>query len=168
MDLLAQYTMVDRQTLTDLLELDDSALIEAVIEINSADAGQVLGIDKLWDGLHFLLTGAPAQKVMERSLLSRAAIGSQMFIEDDDAFFVNYTTAEELPKILEAMRQVNLTALVKKFKPALFRQNGIYPDIWRDEHEVALFCELSEAFQSLLEFYAQAQAKGRNIIFSVY
>lgn len=168
MNLLAQYTMVDRQTLTGLMELDDNALIEAVMEINSADVNQVLSIDKLWDGLHFLLTGAPAQKSAERPLLSRAVIGARMFIEDDDAFFISYTATGELPEILQAMQEVNLTAIVKKFKPALFRQNGIYPDIWRDEHEVALFCELSEAFQNLLEFTARTHANDCNIIFSVY
>lgn len=168
MDLIAQYTIIDHQVLTGLMKLDDDGLINAVMEINNADTDEVCRINKLWDGLHFLLTGVPAQNAPENSPLSRAVLGSHMFVEDDEAFFISYTTQQELPEILDAMRFVDFTALAKKFKPALFREQHIYPDIWHDNHSVALFCELNEAFQSLLEFVETAHASGKNIIFSVY
>ena len=168
MNLRAQYAIVDDRTLTGLKKLDDDGLVAAVMEINRTYADNVLNIAKLWDGLHFMLTGIPAREVSERPALSWAVIGANMFIEDDDAFFISYSTAKELPAILNVMQKVDLTALSKKFKPAMYRQRGIYPDIWRDDHGVALFCELSEAFQNLLEFTQKAHDTNKNIVFSVY
>lgn len=170
MDLLAQYLMVNHQTLDRLMEMDSESLIKNMVKLNNLGTDGTLQINKMWDGLHFLLTGISARDVAAHStLLSKAVIGAHLFNDDDEnRYFVSYTTAKELPQLLNAMQQVDLTALSKQFKTAQFRTQQIYPNIWRDKYSVALFCELSETFQKLLAFTKKAYVRNQNIVFSIY
>lgn len=169
MDLMAQYIMVDHQILTELMGLDNENLISRIMKLNETYADEALQINKLWDGLHFMLTGISAQDAVERPALSKAVIGANMFnADDDERYFICYTTTKELPAILNAMEYVDLTALAKKFKPVKYRDEQIYPEIWLDDHSVALFCELSEAFQNLQAFTQKACDLDKNIVFSIY
>lgn len=170
MGMLAQYLQVDDETLERLTRLENEALIDNIEDLSDLPGAQVLDIDKLWDGLHFLLTGVSATESPAGNKLSEAMTGVHVFNPDDpDADFISYTNNEELPMLIDALRQVDLNMLEKKrFKLNEFRARGIYPDIWHDSDRIALFCELSEAYQALVNFSEQALDAGMHVVFSVY
>lgn len=170
MGMLAQYLQVDDETLERLLRLENEALVDNIEDLSDIPGTQVLDIDKLWDGLHFVLTGVSATASPAGNKLSEAVIGVHVFNPDDpEADFISYTYNEELPMIIDAMHGVDLTMLEKKqFNLSEFRDRDIYPDIWHDSDRIALFCELSEAYRALINFCEQALDAGMHVIFSVY
>lgn len=55
MGMLGVYMLADEATMNKLTDEDD--LFEAVEEYGDEESTETYDIDKLWDGLHFLLTG---------------------------------------------------------------------------------------------------------------
>lgn len=62
---------------------NDEDLFEAVEEYGDESTTIAYDIDKLWDGLHFLLTGVSAQETIENDPLSEAIVGTKIFDCED-------------------------------------------------------------------------------------
>ena len=165
MGLLANYMMVDSDTLNEMMNSNNEELMKKLEESDN----EVYDMDKLWDGLHFLLTGVSAGVPIEGNQLSEAVVGVSAFIEDDeDADFIAYSKIDELPDIISALEKVEFEKLKSKFDPAEFQKANIYPNIWDDEEKDSLFEELKAEYNGLLEFYRVAVKKNRNVIVSIF
>ncbi len=68
--MLGVYMLADEATIERLS--NDEDLFEAVEEYGDESTTIAYDIDKLWDGLHFLLTGVSAQETIENDLFTRA------------------------------------------------------------------------------------------------
>ena len=167
MGMVGVYMMADSRTLDRLLELDDEDLVDELDELESEDEVEVYSIDKLWDGLHFLLTGASATSPIEGNKLSEAIVGIHVFDLDDDDIFVAYTKFEEVPDIVKAMDCVDVSKLKTQFATKDYCENNIYPDIWFDDRADELLGELIAEYSGLLSFYRQAVAQKKHVLFSV-
>lgn len=124
-------------------------------------------LDKMWDGLHCLLTGVGACNPVAKSLLSEAVVGGQAF-SDDGAYFVSYIAPERMPQVLEALNAFDLEAALNAFSPEHFEREDIYPHIWLRDDKEDLKQELRAAFQILRDFYDRMVKKGRGVIVSLY
>jgi hypothetical protein len=164
MGLLGVYMMVDQNTLDNLKKFNGDELIEELDELE--ETNEIYNIDKLWDGLHFLLTGVSGNSPIEGNKLSEAIVGINVF-ETDDEDFVSYTEKDELPEIYNAMKNVNIKELDEKFDPKILKKKKIYPDIWESNKKDELFKELENEYSGLLKFYEKALEKNMHIIFSV-
>ncbi len=168
MSFIANYMMVDDNTLDSLFALDNDDLLEKVNELEEAGTA-LYCMDKLWDGLHFLLTGASASTPVEGDELSEAIVGIEMFNEDDEAAdFIASTEATELPDIIAAMKDVDIEKLAQSADFSEFREKEIYPDIWYDEDAISLKQELVQEFNNLLAFYEKAEKQNANILVSIF
>ncbi len=168
MGLLANYIMVDESTLDGMMKLDNEELMEKIEELEEGDA-EVYDMDKLWDGLHFLLTGVSAGALIEGNPLSEAIVGVHVFNEDDeDVDFIGCIKTDELPEIISAMEKVCLEELKQNFDLQKFHQAEIYPNIWVDEEKDELWEELEAEFSSLLNFYKKAVSMKMHIITSIF
>lgn len=165
MGMLGIYMMVDQETLDDLKKLDSDDLIEKLDELE--ETNEIYDIDKLWDGLHFLLTGVSANSPVEGNKLSEAIVGINVFETDDD-YFIGYTEKDELPGIYSAMKSVNIKELEEKFDPRILEKKKIYPNIWDAGKKEELFKELINEYHDLLDFYNMALKKGMHVIFSIF
>ena len=169
MGLLGNYMTVDDTTLDYMVELDNEALLEMIEELEEDESTEIYAIDKLWDGLHFLLTGKSAANPIEDDKLSEAVVGVHVFNDDDEeAEFVGCTENDELPDIVQAMLDVDIDALKEGFDLSKFRDNKIYPNIWLDKDRDSLFNELMGEFKNLPEFYMKAAESGKHIVISIY
>lgn len=169
MGMFSNYMMVDEATLGAMSLLDNAALLEMIEALEEKKRVPVYGMDKLWDGLHFLLTGVSASSPIEENPLSEAIVGVHVFNEDDDeADFVGCIENEELAEIMQAMLDVDTDKLETTFDLRVFRENEIYPNIWLDENRENLFNELVQAFNNLLAFYHKAATEGKHIVISIY
>ena len=165
MGMLGVYMMVEQNTLDKLKELDGDDLVEELDELE--ETNEIYNIDKLWDGLHFLLTGVSANSPIEGNKLSEAIVGVNNF-ETDEETFISYIKKDELPEIYNAMKNINIKELEEKFDPKILKRKKIYPNIWETDKKDELFKELINEHNGLLEFYKKAVEKNINIIFSVF
>lgn len=167
MGLIANYMMIDESDLHEMMNLSSEERIEKIEELDEA-GNEVYDMDKMWDGLHFLLTGVSASKPIDGNPLSEAVIGECVFDEvDEDADFISYINSDNLSSVIFAMEQANFEHLKQCFEPKLFNENNIYPDIWNDDKNEILE-ELSESFYDLLSFYKRAKKFAKYIVVSIY
>jgi len=159
------YMMVDEKTLDSMMKLDGDELFERVNELEETNEHYTM--DKLWDGLHFLLTDVSASEPIEGDKLSEAIVGVHVFDTNDDDFIACIEN-DELPEIVQALENVNIKELEQKFDPSIFKKKKIYPNIWEKDKKDELFTELINEYNGLLNFYKKALAKNAHIIYSVF
>lgn len=158
----AAYTLIDDETLDRLLELDGDSLIAALEELETG-AAPTAYIDKLWDGLHFLLTGFPTSEPIEGDPLSEAVVGVHVIDEDD---YVACTEADELASVIAALAAVDLDRISSSVDFTSFAAAGVTPNIWSDS-PAALRSELSDALALLLDIHRRADAAGQHLLVSI-
>ncbi|WP_083604453.1 YfbM family protein [Clostridium sp. N3C] len=163
--MLGQYMMVDKSTLDSLIGLENDDLIESLEKL--CEENEVYDIDKLWDGLHFILTGKSACQPIEGHRLSEAIVGVTLF-NDEDADFITYIETEDLNHIVKALEKVDVIELRSNFDTSKLRESEIYPAIWDDNEKDSLCDELIQEYTNLLNFYKKALAKKANIVVSIY
>lgn len=76
MGMQAVYMLADKATMD---KLSDDALFENIEDYGDEETTETCDIDKMWDGLHFLLTGASAENPIEGNPLSEAVVGEKAF-----------------------------------------------------------------------------------------
>lgn len=163
MGMLGVYMLADEATIERLSNEDD--LFEAIEEYEEEETTISWDIDKLWDGLHFLLTGISATEDIEGEPLSEAVIGTELL---DDEDIITYTEPNHIVDVVEALNKVEIDALLAKMDVSSFEKADIYPDIWVKENEELLKTDLKNAFLGLKAFYEQALKAQTGVLVSIY
>lgn len=167
--MLAQYMAVDNKILNKMLEMDNEKIIDEIEDLSEDEKCDICDIDKMWDALHFLLTGKPAAEAIKDNKLSEAVVGTSVFdTEDENDVFLVYTKADELPAIINSLESIEVKDMIKKYTIEDFKQAQIYPNIWKKEDEANIFDELIFCFESMLDFYKKCSKKNMNIVISIY
>lgn len=163
MGMTALLLRVPKETLDSYLE-DSSLLEERVFEDESEEADPaLLDIDKSWDGIIFLLTGAISDE--NDHPLQEVLFSEDVIDEDQDMGYgpAHYLTPEKVKELNDQLMTITEEELEKRFDPAQLKAAGAYPDIWEQDREEILEY-LVEHFELLKDFYAEAAAKGEAII----
>ncbi len=168
MGMAANYMLVDAKELDALLKLKGDELYKRLEKMEEDEGRRVLDLDKIWDGLHYFLTGLTADGLDEVNPLSDAVMGGELLPGEEDDLFVACTRYEELPGILAHLKDADLGERAEAFSPEAYREKDIYPDIWHDEDRDELLGELTRAASDLLAFYQEALEKKMNVIVSIY
>lgn len=143
-----------------LEELDDN---EEFLEENYAD------LDKLWDSLHYLLTGFDsdddhnANKTPEQLALYYGFFGTEE-LSDEGVYLL---TADKITNVVRALESVNIDELLEKVDFDKFRKADLYPDIWYNEDKDDLADELKEYFESFKQFYQTALKNNRSVLITI-
>lgn len=167
MGMIACYQMADVEMVNVLLEKTNEEVFEVIEELQEADE-TVLNIDKLWDGLHFLMTKVTASEPLEGNPLSEAVVGVKNFSDDEDADFISYILPERVPIIVNELKLFEIENVIEKLQPKEFAQNDIYPNIWMNVDKEEIQKELKECFFALLKFYEEAAELKKAVIVSIY
>lgn len=165
MGITACFLSLNDALADEVAQLDNVHIVEKIEELMENQRCPVYAMDKLWDGLHYLLTGISASHPIEDHPLSEAIVGVHVL---DTEEFVSAIGSDELPRILEALHSVDRTDLQQHFNPADFRSNQIYPDIWTDDEAEERFTELITELDHLTRFYEQSLAQAHDILISIY
>jgi len=167
MGMIACYQMTDADMVNTLLKKTNEEVFEAIEELQEVDE-TVLNIDKLWDGLHFLMTKVTASEPLEGNPLSEAVVGVKNFSDDEDADFISYILPERVPIIVNELKLFEIENVIEKLQPKEFAQNDIYPNIWMNVDKEEIQKELKECFFALLKFYEEAAELKKAVIVSIY
>lgn len=150
MGLQAVYFAVPQSVIADLTAMTDEQIEDAVEHLEEAEDGCASAdLDKMWDGLHFLLTGVPGSEPITEDPLSEAIIGIDNVCEEP---FVTVTSAAESSRLLAALRAVDIKHMLHQADFASFQKAQVYPAIWEEDPE-QLRAELGQAYTDLVDFY---------------
>jgi len=167
MGMLASYQAVDDAALASTMNLDEDDLVELVEQFCEDDTVPGYDLDKNWDMLHFILTGASASQPIDGDPLSEAIVGARVY---DVELFIGATEAAEVVRVLDAMKGVDIVDLRSRCDLALFRQNDLYPSLAEStkSDEDQLWQTLKAEYEGLLGFYSNVAARQLNVIVSIY
>lgn len=143
-------------------------LLEIIEELEEEDNLKTINIGKMWDGLHFILTGVSASTPIENNLLSEAVVGTSTFSDDESDDFISYIYPERVSEIADAVSNFNIDKALSDFSPEVLNQKGIYPDIWREEESEVLKEELALEFNNLKQYFQTINRDQKGIIVSIY
>lgn len=163
MGMLARYIAVSEDELNRLIDLGDEPLTDEIDLLE--EKNPTLDLDKMWDGLHFILTGESASEPLEGEPLSDAVVGVHVI---DDETFIAATGNGELKEIINALNAVDRKALRAEFSPRRLDEENIYPDIWLQENKESLFDELEQSLDQLIHFYQQCLKDGSHVLVTIF
>lgn len=166
MGMLANYMEADAELINKMKGMTAEDIFELVEELEDEGELLIAELGKMWDGLHFLLTGVSASKPIEDDLISEAIVGECAFDGEDE--YIAYIYPDRLKKIYNALQEVDIDRLKEKFSPEKFAEKEIYPDIWVNDDKERLLEELLEAFECIKTFYGELVLKNKGVIVSIY
>ena len=162
MGMIANY-----QSTTDT-ELEKFMCLDDVEEAQENENLEICDIDKMWDALHFLLTGKSASEPIEDNLISEAIVGQFNISGEEIEEFISGTKTDRVKEIAKALQELNFETYIDKFDMSAFSQNDIYPDIWEYEEADKIKDDLRSSFESLKKFYEKMAEQERAVLVSIY
>ena len=130
---------------------------------------EVCDIDKMWDALHFLLTGKSAGEPIKDNLISEAIVGQFNISGEEIEEFISGTKTDRVKEIAKALQELDFETYIDKFDMNAFHQNDIYPNIWEYEDEAdEIKDDLRTSFESLKKFYEKMAAQESAALVSIY
>ena len=170
MGMIANYQLINDEQLNRLKNLDAERddVIEEVEEWNE-EAETLLDIDKMWDVLHFVLTGESATEPIENNPLSEAVVGVQPL--DNADFFISYTENPRIAEILSALEAFDIEQAMNTFSMEACKKAELYPNIWdydEDEEVAELKEEISDYIEDMKHFYKEVLQAHGNVMVSIY
>ena len=165
MGLIANYTCVSDANLKELKGLGSSEedLFETVEECSDEDEF-LLDIDKMWDALHFVLTGVGADHRIDDNPLSQAVLGVTLIKNLSE--YMAYTEHSQIADIVAALEQFDMEQALESFDMKACKEAELYPNIWDyDEEEEEIIDELLHDFEQMKVFYKKVlDTKGHAIV----
>jgi len=121
------------------------------------DGADLLGIDKAWHGLHYLLTGS----VWEGDEPLRSVVlGGEEVGEDVGCGPARFLDVDHVKEICAVLAEVDIESLTQRYDAQAMNDAEIYPPNWGDED-----CDwLIEAFEKVLNFYSEAASRGQCVV----
>ena len=80
--------------------------LDDVEEAQENENLEICDIDKMWDALHFLLTGKSASEPIEDNLISEAIVGQ--FNISGEEIFISGTKTDRVKEIAKALQELCL------------------------------------------------------------
>lgn len=170
MGMIANYELLSDEQLEELKNFDPAQFEEnlEIMEEWNSEADCLLDIDKMWDVLHFVLTGADSSEPEEKNPLSEAVVG-EVNVESPD--YVAYTNKERIPLIVSALEKFDIEKAMRNFDVAACKRAELYPNIWdmEDEEELEeLKEEIVDYFENMKDFYNSVLRNKGNVMVTIY
>ena len=165
MGLIANYNCISDESLKELKGLGSSEedLSETVEEWSDEDE-LLLDIDKMWDVLHFVLTGVSTDHRIDDNPLSQAVLGVTPI--EDLSEYMAYTEHSKIVDILAALEQFDIEQALESFDMKACKEAELYPNIWDyGEEEEEIKDEILHDFEQMKVFYKKVlEAKGHVVV----
>ena len=166
--MIANYQYINDEQLNCLKNFDceRNDVLDEVEEWNE-ESEMLLDIDKMWDVLHFVLTGVSSCDPIENNPLSEAVVGVRP-LEGQDGF-IAYTEKERVVEILAALEAFDMEQAMAAFSMDACKKAELYPDIWDyDDEEELVKEEISDYFQNMKDFYREVLEANGHVMVTIY
>ena len=141
---------------------------EAVEDIDDIKDGNdeieiQLDMDKMWDALHFVLTGVGKYEALENNHLSEAVFGVNSIKNSQE--YIAYTQKSKVKDIVLALEDFDIEKAFENLSMSRFKKANIYPNIWDYEEDAdKIREELMTYFQRLRDFYKKILEVNGNVV----
>jgi len=138
-------------------------LEKKIYDENNSDADWYLDMDKLWEGVQYLLTGKGTAELEEPNTLTRAFFSFQLIDEEQDLGYgpAQYLTSEQVKETNSELQQLDIEALKNTTTGSDMVAKGIYPGIWDKGNTME---HLFDTFREFLAFYQQAAENNQAVV----
>ena len=167
MGLIANYSCLSDTDLKELKAMgsEEEEILESVEEWNDDDE-LLLDIDKMWDVLHFVLTGVGADHRIDDNPLSQAVLGAMPIEELSD--YMAYTEYTKIADIVVALEQFDMEQALESFDMTACKEAELYPNIWDyEEEEEEIKDEILHNFEQMKRFYKQVLEANGHVLVSI-
>ena len=161
MGMIANYRYINDQYLHQMkrfnAEEDDQFEIVEEAEL-------LLDLDKMWDVLHFVLTGVGTSNPSGNDTLSVAVLGVTPL--ENVTEYISYTEKTKVVEICSALENFDIEEAMAHF--SIQACKNLYPDIWDyDEEEEEIEEEICEYFQAMKDFYKKILELNGNVMVTI-
>ena len=167
MGIIANYKYLSDKNLKELKAFyseENETLGET--EEQNGDVEILLDLDKMWDALHFVLTGASSSEPIKNNPFSEAVVGVSSIEGVEE--FISYTEKSRVKDIVFALDHFDIEKAMENFSMKECRKANIYPDIWNYEEETdEIKEELMDYFQNLKDFYKKILEVNGNVMVTI-
>ena len=168
MGIIANYQYLSDANLQELKSFyaEEDDIFEEVEDWND-EAEILLDIDKMWDALHFVLTGVSCIEPIKNNPLSEAVVG--VFSIDGIEEYISYIEKSRIKDIVFALDNFDIEKALKIFSMKECKEVELYPDIWDYEEETdEIKEEIMDYFQNMKDFYKQVLEEDGNVLVTIY
>ena len=168
MGIIANYQYLSDTNLQELKSFyaEEDDIFEEVEDWND-EAEILLDIDKMWDALHFVLTGVSCSEPIENNALSEAVVG--VFSIDGIEEYISYIEKSRIKDIVFALDNFDIEKALKTFSMEECEEAELYPNIWGYEEETEeIKEEIMDYFQDMKDFYKQVLEEDGNVLVTIY
>ena len=168
MGIIANYQYLSDANLQELKSFyaEEDDIFEEVEDWND-EAEILLDIDKMWDALHFVLTGVSCIEPIKNNPLSEAVVGG--FSIDGIEEYISYIEKSRIKDIVFALDNFDIEKALKIFSMKECKEAELYPDIWDYEEETnEIKEEIMDYFQNMKDFYKQVLEEDGNVLVTIY
>ena len=168
MGLIANYNCISDESLKELKGLGSSKkdLFETVEEWSDEDE-LLLDIDKMWDVLHFVLTGVSTDHRIDDNPLSQAVLGVTSI--EDLSDYMAYTEHSQIADIVAALEQFDMEQALESFDMKACKEAELYPNIWDyDEEKDEIIEEILDYFEQMKGFYKKVLESTGHVMITIY
>ncbi len=141
----------------------DSEALETRLDALAADPA-LTDLDKAWDGIIYLLTGAPITQAPHPHPLAKVLFSGQLLDEAQDLGYgpAHYLTPSQVASLHAQLAAIGPAELRTRFDPARMLAQGVYPDIWAEGEDALAY--VLDGYQLLQEEYATAAQRGEGLL----
>ena len=149
-------------------------LQDDIEKIKNGGDGELLDeydLNNFWDAMCKMLTGKNfKQRLKAGDIFSSKepfswAIFGHSALNEELSEMISYTNASDVKEVAEALKNVDINALLAKINLKKFASSKTYPDIFGSVSEFEDIKEkLKEHFAGLLNFYQNAASNGLGVL----
>ena len=168
MGIIANYQYLSDANLQELKSFyaEEGDIFEEVEDWND-EAEILLDIDKMWDALHFVLTGVSCIEPIKNNPLSEAVVG--VFSIDGIEEYISYIEKSRIKDIVFALDNFDIEKALETFSMEECKEAELYPNIWGYEEETdEIKEEIMDYFQEMKDFYKQVLEEDGNVLVTIY
>ena len=122
-----------------------------------------LDMDKMWDAMHFVLTGVGKDDAIENNPLSEAVFGVNSIKNSEE--YIAYTQKSKVKDIVLALEDFDIEKALENLSMSRFKKVNIYPNIWDYEEDAdKIREELRTYFQRMRDFYKKILEVNGNVV----
>ena len=143
-------------------------------KIKNGGGGELLDgydMDKMWDAMCKMLTGTNFQERLKAGDIFSSkepfswAIFGRSALNEELSEMISYANASDVKEVAEALKNVEISALLAKINLKEFASSKTYPDIFGRQSEFEdIRASLKEHFAGLINFYQNVASKGLGVL----
>ena len=164
MGMIANYRYINDQYLHQMKSFNTEG--DDQFEVVEEEAELLLDIDKMWDVLHFVLTGVGSSDPSRNAPLSVAVLGVTPL--ENVAEYIAYTEKSKVSEICSALENIDMEEAMAHFSMQACKNADLYPDIWDfNDEEEEIKEEICDYFQAMKEFYQRILELNGNVMVTI-